>query len=88
MDELLTHDRDTDGDGSVDQRLYATHDRLYSVLSLVDEDGQAIEHYEYSPYGADPLDARQGFAAITDADTAPQAPSPKGLSVHHLFPPA
>jgi len=69
VDELVTHDRDTDGDGSVDQRLYATHDRLYSVLSLVDEDGQAIEHYEYSPYGADPLDPRKGFAAITDADT-------------------
>ncbi len=53
----------------MDQRLYATHDRLYSVLSLVDEDGQAIEHYAYSPYCADPLDARKGFASITDAYT-------------------
>ena len=66
MDELLSHDRDTDGDGGVDQRLYATHDRLYSVLSLVDEDGQAIEHYEYSPYGADPLDARKAARKLQE----------------------
>jgi len=60
VDELVTHDRDTDGDGSVDQRLYATHDRLYSVLALVDEDGDPVEEYQYSPYAANPLDPRTG----------------------------
>ncbi len=69
VDELLTHDRDSDGNGSLDQRLYGVHDRLYSVLAVVDEHGDPVEEYAYSPYGADPLDPRTGVAAITDADT-------------------
>jgi len=69
VDELLTHDRDSDGNGTLDQRLYGVHDRLYSVLAVVDEDGDPVEEYQYSPYGANPLDPRTGVAAITDADT-------------------
>jgi hypothetical protein len=38
----------------LDQRLYAAHDTLYSVLRLVDEDGNVVEQYSYSPYGYDP----------------------------------
>ena len=56
VDELLLRERDADGDPNnvLDQRLYAAHDTLYSVLELVDEDGNVVEQYSYSPYGADP----------------------------------
>jgi hypothetical protein len=70
IDELLLHERDADGDGSLDQRLYAVHDRQYSVLTLTDEDGDPVEEYAYSPYGADPLDPRQGVAQRTDSAAA------------------
>jgi hypothetical protein len=69
VDELVTHDRDTDGDGTTDQRLYAVHDRQYNVLMLADEDGAAVEQYSYSPYGADPLDPRDGFAHTVEGDS-------------------
>jgi len=70
VDELLLHERDADGDPNnvLDQRLYAAHDTLYSVLQLVDEDGSVVEQYSYSPYGADPTDPRKGAARITDGD--------------------
>jgi RHS repeat-associated protein len=70
VDELLLHERDADGDGDLDQRLYGVHDRQYSVLTLTDEDGDAVEEYAYSPYGADPLDPRQGVAQRTDSAAA------------------
>ena len=70
VDELLLHERDADGDPNnvLEQRLYAAHDTLYSVLRLVDEDGTVVEQYSYSPYGADPTDPRKGAARITDGD--------------------
>ena len=70
VDELLLHERDADGDPNnvLEQRLYAAHDTLYSVLRLTDEDGNVVEQYSYSPYGADPTDPRKGVARITDAD--------------------
>jgi len=70
VDELLLHERDADGDPNnvLEQRLYAAHDTLYSVLRLIDEDGNVVEQYSYSPYGADPTDPRKGAARITDGD--------------------
>ena len=69
VDELVTHDRDTDDDGTTDERFYAVHDRQYNVLMLADEDGAAVEQYAYSPYGADPLDPRDGFAHTIEGDS-------------------
>jgi len=70
VDELLLHERDADGDPNhvLEQRLYAAHDTLYSVLGLIDEDGNVVEQYSYSPYGSDPTDPRKGVARITDGD--------------------
>jgi len=63
VDELLLHERDADGDPNnvLEQRLYAAHDTLYSVLRLVDEDGDVVEQYSYSPYGSDPQDPRSSL---------------------------
>jgi len=59
VDELLLHERDADSDPNnvLEQRLYATHDTLYSVLRLTDEDGNVVEQYSYRRYdGSDPQD--------------------------------
>ena len=66
VDELLMHERDADGDPNnvLEQRLYAAHDTLYSVLRLVDEDGNVVEQYSYSPYGADPTDPRSSLPFV------------------------
>ena len=60
----------------LEQRLYAAHDTLYSVLQLVDEDGNVVEQYSYSPYGADPTDPRKGAARITDGELVEQTLGP------------
>ena len=55
VDELLLHERDADGDPNnvLEQRLYAAHDTLYSVLRLVDEDGNVVDQYSYSRHGTE-----------------------------------
>src|SRR5262249_25380601 len=41
-----------DGNGSLDERLYAQHDGNFSVTALLDTSGQVVERYVYDPYGA------------------------------------
>src|SRR5690606_23302210 len=44
-------DRDTNDDGTLDERLYVQHDANYNVTALVDTGGDVVERYEYDPYG-------------------------------------
>ena len=66
VDELLLHERDADGDPNnvLEQRLCAAHDTLYSVLGLIDEDGNVVEQYSYSPYEEEKVRRRKGVRKI------------------------
>ncbi len=51
VDAMIARDRDTDGNGSLDERLYPTHDANFNVTGLVNTSGSVVEHYVYDPYG-------------------------------------
>jgi RHS repeat-associated protein len=65
VDAMILRDRDTDANGSLDERVYVLHDANFNVTALVDTDGDVVERYVYDPYGA---------ATVYDVDwTAPQS---------------
>jgi len=49
-DELVLRDRDTNGDGSLDERLYATMDYFNGTAAL-NTSGTVLERYAYSAFG-------------------------------------
>jgi len=49
-DELILRDRDTDGDGTLDERLYATMD-YFNGTSILDTSGTVVERYAYAAFG-------------------------------------
>jgi YD repeat-containing protein len=51
VDALVEGDRDTDANGSLDERLYAAHDGNFDVTALIDTSGNVVERYVYDPYG-------------------------------------
>ncbi len=51
IDELILRDRDTDANGSLDERLYAIQDSNWNVTAVVDATGAIQERYLYSAYG-------------------------------------
>jgi RHS repeat-associated protein len=52
VNALVLRDRDSESDGSFDERLYALQDANRNVTALVDTGGAVQERYTYSPYGA------------------------------------
>ncbi|MBX3445090.1 MAG: RHS repeat-associated core domain-containing protein [Planctomyces sp.] len=52
VDDCLLRDRDTDANGSLDERLYALQDGNWNVTGLVDPDGDVQERFAYTAYGA------------------------------------
>jgi hypothetical protein len=51
IDDLVLRDRDTTGDGTLDERLYALRDANWNVTALSDPTGDVVERYQYSAYG-------------------------------------
>ncbi|MBL9154611.1 MAG: RHS repeat-associated core domain-containing protein [Verrucomicrobiales bacterium] len=49
-DELVLRDRDTDGNGTLDERLYATMD-YFNGTTVLDTSGAVQERYGYSAFG-------------------------------------
>ncbi len=49
-DELVLRDRDTDGNGTLDERLYATMD-YFNGTAVLDASGAVQERYGYSAFG-------------------------------------
>jgi RHS repeat-associated protein len=49
-DELVLRDRDTDGNGSLDERLYATMD-YFNGTAILNTSGAVQERYAYSAFG-------------------------------------
>jgi hypothetical protein len=51
VDALILRDRDTDGDGTLDERLWVVQDANYNVTALLDNSGNVVERYVYDPFG-------------------------------------
>ncbi|MBX3435766.1 MAG: hypothetical protein KF847_20805 [Pirellulales bacterium] len=51
VDDCLLRDRDSDSNGSLDERLYALQDANWNVTGLVDPDGDVQERFAYTAYG-------------------------------------
>ena len=64
IDELICRDRDTDGNGTLDERLYALQDANWNVVALTDAAGTVRERYAYDAYGT---------PSVLDANFTPRA---------------
>ncbi len=51
VDALVLRDRDTSGDGTLDERLWVVQDANYNVTALFDNAGNVVERYVYDPFG-------------------------------------
>jgi RHS repeat-associated protein len=51
VDALVLRDRDSNGDGTLDERLYVVQDANYNVTALFDNSGSVVERYAYDPFG-------------------------------------
>lgn len=51
IDAMILRDRDTSGDGVADQRVYVTHDANFNITGILDVGGNAVQRYQYDPYG-------------------------------------
>jgi RHS repeat-associated protein len=58
VDAMVLRDRDSDGDGTLDERLWVVQDANFNVTAVVDGSGEVVERYVYDPFGqATVLDA-------------------------------
>jgi RHS repeat-associated protein len=67
-DELILRDRDTDGNGSLDERLYATMD-YFNGTAILNTSGVVQERYAYSAFGVRRVMAAD-FSTRADSDFA------------------
>ena len=51
VDALILRNRDSNGDGTLDERLYVAQDGNYDVTALFDNAGNVVERYIYDPFG-------------------------------------
>jgi len=51
VDALVLRDRDSNGDGTLDQRLYVMQDANYNITAIFDNAGTIVERYVYDPFG-------------------------------------
>jgi len=51
IDAMIERDRDTDADGSLNERVYVLTDANFNVTALVGLSGGVFERYQYDPYG-------------------------------------
>ncbi|MBX3438666.1 MAG: hypothetical protein KF861_14325 [Planctomycetaceae bacterium] len=52
IDDLVIRDRDTDDNGSLDERFYPCQDANWHITALVDDSGTVQERFAYESYGA------------------------------------
>jgi RHS repeat-associated protein len=65
LDDLVLRDRDTDHDGSLDERLYVLSD-YFNPTAIADEDGVVLERYGYNAFG---------LSRVMNADFEPRSTS-------------
>lgn len=46
VDAMVLRDRDTDGNGTFDQRFYVQHDANFNITSIADVTGAVVERYQ------------------------------------------
>ena len=51
VDDLILRDRDTDANGSLDERRYAMQDPNWNMVAIANTSGDVQERYSYSGYG-------------------------------------
>jgi RHS repeat-associated protein len=51
VDDLILRDRDTNREGTLDERLYALQDANWNIVAVCDSTGTPSERYVYEPYG-------------------------------------
>ena len=51
IDDLILRDRDTNADGTLDERLYCLQDPNWNVIAIAGTDGAVVERYSYTAYG-------------------------------------
>ena len=51
VDDLVLRDRDTNADGTLDERLYAIQEANWNVTTVVAANGDVQERYSYTAYG-------------------------------------
>ncbi|WP_439623362.1 RHS repeat-associated core domain-containing protein [Gemmata sp.] len=51
VDALVLRDRDTDANGTLDERLWVAQDANWNVTALIDGTGTVVERYAYDPFG-------------------------------------
>jgi RHS repeat-associated protein len=51
IDAMIARDRDSDANGSLDERLYPTHDANFNVTGLLNTSGSIVERNAYDPFG-------------------------------------
>ena len=52
VNAMVLRDQSSEGDGTLDQRLYVVQDPNWNVTALIDTSGNVVERYVYDPYGA------------------------------------
>jgi YD repeat-containing protein len=52
VDALVLRDRDSDADGTLEERLWVVQDANWNVTALIDNTGAVVERYVYDPFGS------------------------------------
>ncbi len=52
IDAVIARDRDSDSNGSLEERLYVAHDANFNVSSILNTSGSAVERFLLDPYGS------------------------------------
>ena len=52
VDAMVLRDRDTDANGSLEERLWVQQDANWNVTALVNASGTVVERYAYDPFGS------------------------------------
>ena len=52
VDALVLRDRDSNGDGTLEERLWVVQDANYNVTAIFDNSGNVVERYVYDPFGS------------------------------------
>ncbi|HMP02454.1 MAG TPA: hypothetical protein PKC45_08150, partial [Gemmatales bacterium] len=52
IDAMIARDRDSDSNGSLEERLYVAHDANFNASSIINTSGSAVERFILDPYGS------------------------------------
>jgi RHS repeat-associated protein len=66
VDDLVLRDRDTNGDGTLDERLYGLQDANWNMVALINASAVAQERYQYSSFGV-PTFLNGGMSVISNS---------------------